>query len=83
MCILIEYNATYSKTSRGLWQYYRDEPPLNNNKVIIGFPANNNNSISFKLLKRLESGFKRPTNWNKYQSKVTMQVQSRYLHFFN
>ena len=24
-----------------------------------------------KLLKQLESGFKRTTNWNKYQSKVT------------
>ena len=25
----IEYNDNYSKTSRSLWQYYRDEP--NNN----------------------------------------------------
>ena len=24
--ILIEYSDTYSKTSRGLWQYFRDEP---------------------------------------------------------
>ena len=23
---LIEYNDNYSKTSGGLWQYYRDEP---------------------------------------------------------
>ena len=23
---LIEYNNNYSKTSRRLWQYYRDEP---------------------------------------------------------
>ena len=26
-----------------------------------------------KLLKQLESGFKRTINWNKYQSKITMQ----------
>ena len=25
---LIEYSANYSKTSRSLWQYYRDEPAL-------------------------------------------------------
>ena len=25
MCNLIEYNDNYSKTSRSLWQYYRDE----------------------------------------------------------
>ena len=27
---LIEYNSNYSKTSRSLWQYYRDEPVLTN-----------------------------------------------------
>ena len=25
---LIEYSDNYSKTWRGLWQYYRDEPAL-------------------------------------------------------
>ena len=34
-----------------------------------------------KLLKQLESGFKRTINWNKYQSTVTTQVQNRYLDF--
>ena len=34
-----------------------------------------------KLLKQLESGFERTINWNKYQSKTTNQVQTRYLHF--
>ena len=29
-----------------------------------------------KLLKQLESGFKRTVNWNKYQSKTTNQVQN-------
>ena len=39
----------YSKTSGSLWQYYKDEPPLDNNNSIIGFPADSNNSISFKF----------------------------------
>ena len=46
---LIEYSDFYSKTSRILWQYYRDKPPLDNNNNIIDFTANNINSISFKI----------------------------------
>ena len=34
-----------------------------------------------KLLKHLESGFKRTINWNKYQSKITKQAQNRYFKF--
>ena len=34
-----------------------------------------------KLLKQLESGFKRTINWNKYQSETTNQAQNRYLDF--
>ena len=34
-----------------------------------------------KLLKQLESGFKRTINWNKYQLKVTEQVLNRYLDY--
>ena len=30
-----------------------------------------------KILKQLESGFKRTINWNKYQSKVTQQTRNR------
>ena len=32
-----------------------------------------------KLLKHLESGFKRLTNWNKYQSKNTEEIRNQYL----
>ena len=32
-----------------------------------------------KLLKQLESGFKRTIKWNKYQSRITTQTQKRYL----
>ena len=34
-----------------------------------------------KLLKQIESGFKRAINLNKYQSKTTFQVQNQYLDF--
>ena len=46
---LIENSDVYSKTSRSLWQYYRDEQALDNNDDIIDFPANNSNSILFKF----------------------------------
>ena len=46
---LIECSDAYLKKSGCLWQYYRDEPILDNNINIIDFPANNNNSIPFKL----------------------------------
>ena len=46
---LIEYSDVYSKTSGCLWQYYSCEPALDNNNNVIDFPANNNNSISFKF----------------------------------
>ena len=41
------------KTSGSLWQYYRDEPTLDNNNNIIDFPANNNNSASFKFKQQI------------------------------
>ena len=50
---LIEYSDPYSKTSGSLWQYYRDEPALDNNNNIIDFPANNNNSISIKFKQQI------------------------------
>ena len=46
---VIEYSNAYSKTTRCLWQHYRDEPALDNNGSIIDFPDDNNNSASFKL----------------------------------
>ena len=48
MYSLIEYSDSYSKMSETLSQYDGDEPKLNNN-VIIDFPDDNNNSISFKF----------------------------------
>ena len=36
---------------------------------------------NIKLLKQLESGFKRIINWNKYLHKTTNQARNRYLDF--
>ena len=46
---LTEYSDIYLKTSGHLWQYYRDEPDLDNASNITDFPANNNDRISFKF----------------------------------
>ena len=50
---LIEYTDTYSKTTGILWQYYRDEPALDNNNNIVDFPVNNNTSTSFKFKQQI------------------------------
>ena len=43
---LIEHSDIYLKTSGSLWQYYKDEPALNNASNITDLPAaNNNNNI--------------------------------------
>ena len=44
---LTEYNDNYLKTSRNLWQHYRDEPFINDNEVIIDVPGDPD-SASFK-----------------------------------
>ena len=35
---------------------------------------------NMKLLKQLESGFKKPINWSKYHSKKSNSAQNRYLN---
>ena len=50
---LTEYNDAYLNISGSLWQYYRDEPALDNNGNIIYFPADNNNSASFKFKQQI------------------------------
>ena len=34
-----------------------------------------------KLFQQLKSGFKRTINWNKYQSKVTLQERNQFLYY--
>ena len=73
----IEYSNAYSKTSGSLWQYYRDEPTLDNNGKIIDFLANNNYSNSLK--------FKQPITeqiGNCDQKDVEIMVPLKYLSNF-
>ena len=45
----IEYSDNYSKTSRSLWQYYKDIPAVNNDADIVNFnEANATDSFNFK-----------------------------------
>ena len=44
---------------------------------IVNFSTQNN----AKLLEKLKSGFKRTINWNKYQSKVSIERQNQYLDY--
>ena len=53
MLHLLIAQVKYSKASRSLSQYYRYEPALNNDDVIIGFPAYNSKSISFKFKQQM------------------------------
>ena len=50
---LVEYSDIFLKASRNLWQYYSDEPALNNNDAIIECPADNNNSVLFKFKEKI------------------------------
>ena len=46
---LIEYSDSYSKTSRGLWQYCKDIAAVNNNGDIVDFNGTNaTDSFNFK-----------------------------------
>ena len=53
MSSLIECRDTYTKTSGGLWQYYRNEPALNDDGNTIDFPNDSYNSISFKFKQKI------------------------------
>ena len=53
MSNLTEYRNVYSKTSGGLFQCYRDELATETNDNTIDFPADNNNSNSFKFKQQI------------------------------
>ena len=73
----IEYSDGYLKTSGSLWQYYRDEPALDNSNNIIDFPVDNSNSISFKFKQQItgETG-------NGDKKDVEIMVPLKYLSNF-
>ena len=77
MYSLIEYSQNYSKTSGSLWHYYRDEPFLNVNGAIADFPADNNNSASFKFQTKIAGRTENDCTKN-----VKIRVPLKYLSSF-
>ena len=71
---LIEYCNNYSKTSRSLWQYYRDELAFTDADAIDTFPGNN---ASFKI-KQKSTGKTR----NNGTKAVEMIIPLKYLSNF-
>ena len=53
MYILIEYNDNHLKTSRILWQYYRDVPVLAINGDITDFTETDATTESFNIKEKL------------------------------
>ena len=49
---LVEYSDNYSKTPGSLWQYYTNEPFINNNGAIIDVP-DDSDSASFKSKQKI------------------------------
>ena len=74
---LIEYSGNYSKTSRILWHYYRDEPFLKANSTIDDFPADNNNSSSFKFKTKIV-GRTENDGTNNVKSRVPLKCLSNF-----
>ena len=53
MYSLIEYSDNYSKTSGILWQYCKDESPINANSNNLIFNAANATTNSFKIKEKV------------------------------
>ena len=47
---LIEYSDNYSDTSGSLWQFKRDEQPIDNNGAFINITVGNSSSFKYKVL---------------------------------
>ena len=70
VCKMYFSRSLCSKSSANIYNkwYNRYDP-------VVTLSIQNN----VKLLKQLESGFKRTINWNKYQSKTKNEAQNRFL----
>ena len=59
-----------------MWHYYRDEPFLDNNGTIADFPANDNNSASFKYKRKIAG------KTENYGTTNNIRVPLKYLGYF-
>ena len=74
---LREYIDNHSKTLGSLWQYHRDESPLNNAGSINDFPDADNYNTSFKFKQKIAG----PTE-NDGTKDVKIMVPLKYLSHF-
>ena len=75
---LIEYSYIYSEKLGILWQYYRDEPGLDNNNNVIDIPSNKN-IIAF-IFKEKTKGQNRTKHFVLSNGSIGYQVTS-YIFF--
>ena len=73
----IEYNDAYLKTLGSSQQYHRDEPSLKANGEIVDFPADENNSVSFKFKQQIKGETE-----NNSEKKFKAMVPLSYLSTF-
>ena len=74
---LIEYSDNYSKTSRILWQYCKDEPALADYGTIVDFTADNADTDLFKIRQKTPD-----QTGNNGLKNVQIMVPLKYLNNF-
>ena len=75
---LTEYSVNYSKTPPGsLWNQYRDGPFFGVNGAIADFPANDNNSASFKFRTKI-AGRTRNDDTKNVKIRVPLKYSSNF-----
>ena len=79
MCNLIEYSDNYSDTLGSLWQFKRDEQPIDNHAASINLNAEN--YLSFKYKSNL-IGNTNADGVNRKKENVTIVVPLKYLSNF-
>ena len=71
MCNLIKYDDIYSKTPGRLWQYYRDEPFIYDNDIIVDVP-DDPDSASFKYKQKWQ--VKQEVMGKRYSNNGTIKI---------
>ena len=73
---LLDFSNNYSKTSRSLFQYYKDEPALSNHGAVVDY-ADNNTTDLFKYKEEITSQTSKDGTKN-----VGIIVTLKYSHYF-
>ena len=67
---------------KNIWHYYNKLPTFAITDTSFYVPLINlSTKNNAKLLQQLKSSFERTINWNKYQSKVSIEKQNQYLDY--